>query len=536
MLTRLSKLLSGFTVPLLDYPFAASDVAMYWRTVSNGADAAIDAQTWKDMLLEQYAGQLARQTSIFGQQMLHDRLCGGAAHTASIARVRALAQDAAGLAQLEQATLGLRRSEAEIAEVLFGAPPPAAPRWSRYLPCLPLALIVSAGLGFVWAAGWLLACGFWLALMAVQMRFYDRAQQWERLTGTMLQLLNAHKQLGALEGAAADAHAAAMRPGHLQAGRIGSKLVRSALMLAMPGAREYSEWLWLANIRHYFASCDYFLAQRGFLRDSYLLVANLEADMALARHLRQAPRSCWADVAADGGMALDDVVHPLLDGAAPLTFRLQGRGAFISGQNGVGKSTLLRTVGLNLIAARAFGFCYAHAASVPLLPVYSSMQGEDSLAGGESLYQSELRRAQELLAQAGRQRSVFLIDEIFRGTNHLESISAAAAVLHALARDGMVVVSSHNLVLAPLLRDCLTPFCVRADGAGLRIMPGVLAQTNGIALLAARGFGREIEANAGRVFDWLHDYMAHPAECGQILSPPEPAYAPGAGRGACHVS
>ncbi len=259
-----------------------------------------------------------------------------------------------------------------------------------------------------------------------------------------------------------------------------------------------------------------------FLRASYLLVANLEADLALARHLQGAPRFCWATRGAAGHVAFEQMVHPLLERAAPLSFALDGKGAFISGQNGIGKSTLLRGVGLNLIVARAFGFCYARSASAPMTPVHSSMQGEDSLADGESLYLAELRRAKELLALAdGAQPALFIIDEIFRGTNHLESISAAAAVLHTLAARGTVIVSSHNLVLAPLLEDCLTPLCVSApggDAARLTVVAGVLAEPNGIALLAARGFGAPIEAKANKVFDWLSAHLAQPGECGHVLA------------------
>jgi DNA mismatch repair ATPase MutS len=184
----------------------------------------------------------------------------------------------------------------------------------------------------------------------------------------------------------------------------------------------------------------------------------------------------------------------------------------------VGKSTLLRTVGINLVVARAFGFCYAREASVPALPVYASMQSEDSMLGGESLYMAELRRAKQLLAAAdGPHPGIYLIDEIFRGTNHLESVSAAAAVLEVLAAKGLVIVSSHNLVLAPLLAHRLAPLCVRVEDGVLVLEAGVLAHTNGIALLAQRGFGAQVEANAGRVFEWLSGYLAHPADCEEVL-------------------
>ena len=210
----------------------------------------------------------------------------------------------------------------------------------------------------------------------------------------------------------------------------------------IPMLSEYDDWLMLGNIRRYFHSLRVVRRERAFLRQSFLLLADLEADLALARHLRGRTQFCWAQQADARQLSLDAMVHPLLDGAMPLSLQLDGRGAFISGQNAIGKSTLLRGVGLNLISARAFGFCYAQAAQVPMLPLYSSMQNEDSLDGGESLYIAELRRARELLALAeAGVPALFLIDEIFRGTNHLESVAAAAAVLHSLAARHLVIVS-----------------------------------------------------------------------------------------------
>jgi DNA mismatch repair ATPase MutS len=152
----------------------------------------------------------------------------------------------------------------------------------------------------------------------------------------------------------------------------------------------------------------------------------------------------------------------------------------------------------------------------PLLPVYASMQNEDALASGESFYMAELRRGQELLALAARRPAVFLVDEIFRGTNYLESVSAAAAVLHTLAARGRVVVASHHLVLAALLADHLQPWCVRRTDDGWELAPGLLQDTNGIALLAERGFAPEIVSRANRVHAWLGDYMAHPEKAFDI--------------------
>jgi DNA mismatch repair ATPase MutS len=162
-------------------------------------------------------------------------------------------------------------------------------------------------------------------------------------------------------------------------------------------------------------------------------------------------------------------------------------------------------LGLNLAAARAFGFCYARRASLPAIAVVASMQNEDSLLGGQSLYIAELARARTLLAAAhGQQPVVCLIDEIFRGTNHEESVSAAAAVLDELAQHALVVVSSHNLVLGPLLAHRLEPWRVERGAMGaLRMERGILGRTNGIALLASHGFGAALQDKAARVAGWL---------------------------------
>ncbi len=52
----------------------------------------------------------------------------------------------------------------------------------------------------------------------------------------------------------------------------------------------------------------------------------------------------------------------------------------------------------------------------------------------------------------------------------------------------------------------------------LTLSSGVLAHTNGIALLSERGFGGAVQANAGKVFDWLSAYLAHQADCGGVLA------------------
>lgn len=481
---------------MTDYPFVPSDVALYHRTVS-GADTLMDAHTWDDLLLPAYSARLARETSIFGQQELHRRLQverDGAA-SASAQRVRALLADDAERGRLQAICNDLRGAEREISETLFGADLPSLPRWLPWLQWLPVLFVLSipAALLTGWMALWMVVVGLALLLCGVQMRHHEAVQAWADILNSTQLMLRVHTLLALDDGA--------------QAGKLNRAMSRP-LWSNMPLTREYGDWFFLQNVRHFFSSREVVRTNLGFLRSSFERVAALDADLALARHLAAADSYCWAEQGDQ--VALERVVHPLLAGAMPLTLGMARQGVFISGQNGVGKSTLLRTVGLSLITARAFGFCYAARAVTPLLPVYSSMQNEDALMSGESFYMAELRRGQELLAVAARRPAIFIIDEIFRGTNYLESVSAAAAVLHTLAQQGRLLVASHHLVLASLLSDCLQPWCVRREDGRWQLRPGVLQDTNGIALLTERGFTPAITAKADRIHAWLSNYMAHP--------------------------
>lgn len=507
----------------VDYPFDAGDIARLQRIGRDPAAASLDAPSWHGLLLDAYFAHITGQVSIFGKQVLHQRLADGLAdgpRAALTQRLRTLTGDAALLEQAGRACRPLRHADTEIAALLLETPLPPVPRWAGLMWLLFAGLVASVAGAMLTPLAYLGAGCCVYQLLSIQMRYTDRIEEWDRSMNSVQMMLRASTLLGGLTHPVLAEFAAAAQ----LAARLNRSLSRSPALKALPMGRGYLDWFLLANVKHYFHGIGVVARHRDFLRACMLRCAGLEADVALARHLASAG-TCWAERGGEGTIVIEQAVHPLLERPAALSIVLQGKGAFISGQNGIGKSTLLRTVGLNLVVARAFGFCYAARAQVPMLPVYSSMQSEDSMLAGESLYIAELQRARELLAVAGGpHRGTYLIDEIFRGTNHLESVSAAAAVLDVLAEHSMVIVSSHNLVLASLLAHRLVPLCVaQAEDGTLTLAPGLLAHTNGIALLAQRGFGARVEASAAKVFDWLGGYLAEPRGGHHVLAAPDPA-------------
>ena len=148
--------------------------------------------------------------------------------------------------------------------------------------------------------------------------------------------------------------------------------------------------------------------------------------------------------------------HPLLPAGSRVcndfTFRQPGHIAIVTGSNMSGKSTFLRTLGLNLCLAGAGGPVLASSLRAAPLRLFTCIHVTDSVTDGISYFYAEVKRLKSLLqALPGHPPVCFLIDEIFRGTNNRERLTGSRAYIRALARSGSVgVIATHDLELAGL--------------------------------------------------------------------------------------
>lgn len=426
-------------------------------------------------------------------------------------------QAAALLAQTEEIRFKLRCRDVDSAPALFLDALPSVPSFARHLWIAPALLIIGLPVALL-AESWWLALGVvgahLVTYVAAQLRLSLAIDGFKAQRQGVLDMLEAAAQLA--------------RVGRLHSHPLldpcvrceaQTKQLQSALALGwierIPQVAGYANLLVLHECISLAGKITAFRRVVPALRQVYEIVAECEAALCLLEHLRDPGLGdiCWARDEGKLTLQLHGMYNPLLKQADPLSLNIDaGCGVFVTGQNGVGKSTFLRAIGLNVLVARAFGFCYAEDAALPRVPVWSSIQIEDNLACGESLYMAELRRAERLL-KASRQShgAVFIIDEIFRGTNNLESVAAATAVIHRLASGSVTVVSSHNLVLAPLLRAQLQPWRIVREGV-LRLEPGVLAETNGIRLMDDYDFDERLRADARRIFSWFSGYVTQPTD------------------------
>ena len=231
-----------------------------------------------------------------------------------------------------------------------------------------------------------------------------------------------------------------------------------------------------------------------------------EALLALATYAAEHEENVWPEI-VDGAAVFDakGMVHPLLwlrDTVAN-DVALGGDVKFllISGSNMAGKSTLLRAMGANAVLGLAGAPVPARGLRMSALRIGASLAVTDSLAEGTSKFLAEVERLRDLLALARENvgESLFLIDEVFSGTNSLDRRVAAEAVLRGLlAARAIGALSTHDLALAELAeiaalggRNVHMASPDESDPLGFDYLlkAGVNRTTNGLAIVRLLGLG-----------------------------------------------
>lgn len=278
--------------------------------------------------------------------------------------------------------------------------------------------------------------------------------------------------------------------------RIGWLVVdRTALPEMVQALFGYLNMLCLLDIGIFLRALHGLRAHRAALVEVFEAVGSLDASIAVASYLESVPVATVPELVARRHFDLTGVYHPLIPDAVDNLFCATDRSALIAGPNMAGKTAFVRTIGLNLILAQTLHFCLARCAVVPRAIVRSAIRREDALAEGSSYFFTEIKQVLEFTRlDASAPLHVFLIDEIFRGTNTVERIASSAAVLRHLAQNHLVFATTHDFELQEILADsyALFHFSDRVldghYGFDYHIHAGPVRSRNAIKLLALSGY------------------------------------------------
>jgi hypothetical protein len=231
--------------------------------------------------------------------------------------------------------------------------------------------------------------------------------------------------------------------------------------------------------------------------------AEIEALAALSCYAYEHPSDPFPEIVEDeavfDGIGLG---HPLLPSATSIRndVRLGGdrRAYMLSGSNMSGKSTLLRTVGANVVLALAGAPVRAESLRVSPLAIGASIHVVDSLQDGTSHFYAEIKRLRQVMdLTEGDLPVLFLLDEVLHGTNSHDRRIGAEAVLRGLLERGTLgLITTHDLALARIADD-LSPAVENVhfqdrlvDGQmffDYALQPGVVTRSNALELMRAVG-------------------------------------------------
>lgn len=321
------------------------------------------------------------------------------------------------------------------------------------------------------------------------------------------QLIGAGKRLARLQTGFADELLSHLKEPLDQVRRFG-KIVRFVGVEntdpLMGAFQQYYTIFLLAEVRGFYRALDFIRKNQTALQTLFLVVGEIDALQSVASYRASLKSYCTPTFLEERCLKLTDAYHPLLTEPVTNSISVQERGLLVTGSNMSGKSTFLRTVGLNALLAQTIVTCLAKQYEGCPVVLLTSIGRADNVVEGKSYYLEEALGVRRILDSLNKQTvTLAIFDEMFRGTNSEERIFAGQRVLeYLIQRNAFVFVATHDLELASLLADKYVSmhFSERVGALGLefdyKIKKRPSTTKNAIALLRYLEYPKEITDKA----------------------------------------
>ena len=483
-------------------------VASYHRARTAGLpDTSIDDRTWHDLDMDAVFATLDRADSSVGQQSLYHRLRSSTSRATLGAFEALIARATTDEPARERCQLALAALRNPAGYNVWQLAEPGALHtrpWHVLSPALATAMLLSLVAGLWWSpafVGTLALLPVCLVVRVLNARLVTRTIDAFRLFGPLIAAATIVRSIADADTRDVTAPLFDDVPSLNRLRVVSGWLTRDSLTMdPITGTVvELLNYLMALDSNALFFGASALKTHGQAVQRTLAAVGDIDAAIAVASYRVGTPTWTRPSFQPAGAPAtIRGLTHPLLTNGVGNSVRVAPpHGVLITGSNMSGKSTFLRSLGVAAIMSQAINTCTAEAYECPVLRVRSCIGRADDLVAGRSYYLDEVRGILALVeASRALEPHLFLLDELFRGTNAVERIAAGESTLSALATADtrhVIVVATHDSELVSLLATtyAVFHFSDRVGPEGLvfdyRLASGPSTTRNAISLLELNG-------------------------------------------------
>lgn len=192
------------------------------------------------------------------------------------------------------------------------------------------------------------------------------------------------------------------------------------------GVFEFISVLFLLEETAYYKIADSIEKNKDSILSLYKTLGEMEAIISIGSYEEEKKdKITRPKFIRETTLEIKNGIHPIIENPVANSINMSKRGIVLTGTNMSGKSTFLRMLGVNMLFAQAFNFVLAEKYEGPIFNIVTSISPNDDLSVGKSFYMAEAESILRIIRALDKDLPVFCaIDEIFRGTNPIERISA----------------------------------------------------------------------------------------------------------------
>ncbi len=506
----------SFHFDLIEKYFRAKDNSDSFQTLSD--------KTCNDLDFDELFMFLDRTCSKVGQQYLYQtlRIIPKSIHRTDEKLIEQFLNDADFRSSVQIKLSELKSDDVYYISTLFQDAHQKEPKWFFITRVLLFAVLLSVFLILFFPRFIFILIGVFILNLVIHLwnkrnlyQYLESIPQLLRLINIASELRNDSRLANQSPGLSASLKSISILKTKMSFFRVESKMNNDLAALAW-GLIELFKILFLVEPLLLFDVLRKLDSKRKEMEEIFSFVGKIDVMYSIASLRKTVPGYCIPEVLEqDKRLQAERVFHPLLPECVENDIDIDQNSILLTGSNMSGKTTFIRTIGINAITGLTINICFAARFSMPKIRVFSAIRISDDLLNDKSYYFEEVLTIKEMLDTAREGKpNLFLLDEIFKGTNTVERISAGKAVLSSLNRDqNIVLVSTHDIELADLLKDeyDLYHFSEKVKNSTVdfdyKIKDGKLKTRNAIRILEINDYPEEIIQEANGISKKLDNHI-----------------------------